>query len=51
MLLRITFSLVMCLGALLAAQAQNVGDVPTGEIGDPQSGFEYAYSTCGDAMR
>ena len=50
MLLKITFSLVMCLGALLAAQAQNVGDVPTGEIGDPQSGFEYAYSTCGDAM-
>ena len=46
MLLRITFSLVMCLGALFAAQAQNVGDVPMGEIGDPQSGFEYAYSTC-----
>jgi hypothetical protein len=36
----------MCLGALFTAQAQNVGDVPMGEIGDPQSGFEYAYSTC-----
>ena len=35
MLLRITFSLMMCLGALFAAQAQDVGDVPMGEIGDP----------------
>ena len=43
MRLRIILSLMMCLGGLFAAQAQDVGDVP---IGDPQAGFEYAHSTC-----
>jgi cytochrome c553 len=46
MRLRIILSLMMCLGGLFAAQAQDVGDVPMGEIGDPQAGFEYAHSTC-----
>ncbi len=37
--------------ALLAAaggiaEAQNVGDVPMGEIGDPQAGFDYARANC-----
>jgi mono/diheme cytochrome c family protein len=31
---------------LFAAQAQDLGDVPMGEVGDPQAGFEYAHSTC-----
>jgi mono/diheme cytochrome c family protein len=46
LLLRITPSLVVCLGALFTAHAQNVGEIPMGEIGDPQAGFEYAYSAC-----
>ena len=42
--------LILSLGIVLAvaplAQAQDVGDVPMGEIGDPQAGFEYAQATC-----
>jgi mono/diheme cytochrome c family protein len=30
-----------------AARAQDVGDVPMGEIGDPQAGFDYAHKVCG----
>ena len=30
-----------------AASAQDVGDVPVGEIGDPQAGFDYAHKVCG----
>jgi mono/diheme cytochrome c family protein len=37
---------MMLLVASRAADAQNVGDVPMGEVGDPQAGFEYAHSTC-----
>jgi mono/diheme cytochrome c family protein len=29
-----------------AAMAQDVGDVPIGEIGDPQAGFDYARANC-----
>jgi mono/diheme cytochrome c family protein len=29
------------------ARAQDVGDVPMGEIGDPQAGFDYAHKVCG----
>ena len=28
------------------AKAQDIGDVPMGEIGDPQAGFEYAHEVC-----
>jgi hypothetical protein len=34
------------LAAVVPAGAQDVGDVPVGEIGDPQAGFEYAHSVC-----
>ena len=37
---------VALLGAAPPAGAQDVGDVPVGEIGDPQAGFEYAHSVC-----
>jgi mono/diheme cytochrome c family protein len=39
-------SLAMVFGVAAFAQAQEVGDVPMGEIGDPQAGFEYAQATC-----
>jgi hypothetical protein len=38
-------SLVMLLSAITVAPAQDVGDVPMGEVGDPQAGFEYAHAT------
>jgi mono/diheme cytochrome c family protein len=44
--------LAVLLGAALLAAAggiaaaQNVGDVPMGEIGDPQAGFDYARANC-----
>jgi mono/diheme cytochrome c family protein len=28
------------------ARAQDVGDIPIGEIGDPQAGFDYARANC-----
>lgn len=39
-------TILMLLGATCLAHAQDVGDVPMGEIGDPQAGFEYAHSVC-----
>jgi mono/diheme cytochrome c family protein len=39
-------SLVLMLNAASVAKAQDVGDVPMGEIGDPQAGFDYAHATC-----
>jgi mono/diheme cytochrome c family protein len=36
----------MMLSAIAVAEAQDVGDVPMGEIGNPQVGFEYAHATC-----
>ena len=36
----------MMLSAIAVAEAQDVGDVPMGEIGDPQAGFDYAHATC-----
>jgi len=44
--LRLILSLFILLGGSLAAVAENVGDVPKGEIGDPQAGLEFARSTC-----
>ncbi len=38
---------VALIGAGAAAEAQDVGNVPMGEIGDPQAGFEYARANCG----
>lgn len=38
-------ALILLAGANVAS-AQNVGDVPVGEIGDPQAGFEYAQAVC-----
>ena len=46
MRIRLVLSLLMILGAAAFAEAQDVGDVPMGEIGDPQAGFEYAHATC-----
>ena len=46
MRIRLILSLGIVLGVAPLAQAQDVGDVPMGEIGDPQAGFEYAQSTC-----
>jgi cytochrome c len=46
MRLRLVLSLVMMLCAAAFAEAQDVGDVPMGEIGDPQAGFEYAHAAC-----
>jgi mono/diheme cytochrome c family protein len=46
MRIRLVLSLVMTLGSATFAEAQDVGDVPMGEIGDPQAGFEYAHATC-----
>src|SRR6516162_10248845 len=43
--LRLILSLFILLGGSLAAVAENVGDVPKGEIGDPQAGLELR-STC-----
>jgi hypothetical protein len=37
---------VLMIFAALPASAQDVGEVPVGEIGDPQAGFEYAHSVC-----
>ena len=46
MRLRLVLSLAMVLSAIAVAEAQDVGDVPMGEIGDPQVGFDYAHATC-----
>jgi cytochrome c len=46
MQIRFVLSLVMLLSAITVAPAQDVGDVPMGEVGDPQAGFEYAHATC-----
>jgi hypothetical protein len=46
MRIRLVLSLVMTLGSATFAEAQDVGDVPMGEIGDPQAGFEYAHAVC-----
>jgi mono/diheme cytochrome c family protein len=46
MRIRLILSLVMILCGAAFAEAQDVGDVPMGEIGDPQAGFEYAQTTC-----
>ena len=43
---RLVLSLAMMLSAVAVAKAQDVGNVPMGEIGDPQAGFEYAHATC-----
>jgi cytochrome c2 len=37
---------LVMLGAPALAEAQDVRDVPMGEIGDPQAGFEYAHTVC-----
>ena len=42
----LSLSLVMLISASTVAQAQDVRDIPMGEIGDPQAGFEYAQATC-----
>jgi mono/diheme cytochrome c family protein len=34
------------LGGFDFAKAQDVRDIPMGEIGDPQAGFEYAHEVC-----
>jgi hypothetical protein len=41
-----TMRMGLVLGLATLAQAQDVGDVPMGEIGDPQAGFEYAHAVC-----
>ena len=46
MRIRLILSLGIVLGLAPLAQAQDVGDVPMGEIGDPQAGFEYAHAVC-----
>ena len=46
MLGQIHLSLVILLSVINVAVAQDVGDVPMGEIGDPEAGFEYAHATC-----
>ena len=46
MRLRLGLSLAMVLSVIAVAEAQDVGDVPMGEIGDPQAGFDYAHATC-----
>lgn len=46
MRLGLVLSSAMMLSAIAVAEAQNVGDVPMGEIGNPQAGFEYAHATC-----
>src|SRR5262245_51240610 len=46
MLRWLILSLVMLIISIAVAEAQDVGDVPMGEIGDPQAGFEYAHATC-----
>ena len=46
MRLRLVIGLAMMLSATAVAEAQDVGDVPMGEIGDPQAGFDYAHATC-----
>lgn len=46
MRLRLLLSAVLLIAAAVGGQAQDVGDVPMGEIGDPQAGFEYAHATC-----
>ena len=38
--------IVALLLASSQVRAQDVGDVPVGEIGDPQKGFEYAHAVC-----
>jgi mono/diheme cytochrome c family protein len=46
MRLGLVLSSAMMLSAIAVAEAQDVGDVPMGEIGNPQAGFEYAHATC-----
>lgn len=46
MRLRLMLGAVLLIGAGAVAEAQDVGDVPMGEIGDPQTGFEYAHANC-----
>jgi mono/diheme cytochrome c family protein len=46
MQIRFILSLVMLFSAPAIAHAQDVEDMPMGEIGDPQAGFEYAHATC-----
>jgi len=46
MRLLLVLNLAMVLSVLAVAEAQDVGDVPMGEIGDPQVGFDYAHATC-----
>jgi mono/diheme cytochrome c family protein len=53
---RISLAMIFAVAAMLApalrggltipAFAQDVGNVPMGEIGDPQAGFEYAQTNC-----
>jgi mono/diheme cytochrome c family protein len=38
--------LTIMLAGVATAHAQDVGDVPMGEIGDPQAGFDYAHAVC-----
>jgi cytochrome c len=45
MSMRLMLALMM-LGVPTLADAQDVKDVPMGEIGDPQAGFEYAHAVC-----
>jgi mono/diheme cytochrome c family protein len=42
----VAFAMFVLLAVAGPAGAQDVGDVPVGEIGDPQAGFEYAHSVC-----
>ena len=46
MRLLLVLNLAMVLSVIAGAEAQDVGDVPMGEIGDPQVGFDYAHATC-----
>ena len=46
MRLLLVLNLAMVLSVIAVAEAQDVGDVPMGEIGDPQAGFDYAHATC-----
>jgi mono/diheme cytochrome c family protein len=46
MRLLLVLNLAMVLSVIAVAEAQDVGDVPMGEIGDPQVGFDYAHATC-----
>ncbi|MGB6969450.1 MAG: cytochrome C [Methyloceanibacter sp.] len=47
MRLGLMLAAVALIGTGAAVEAQDVGNVPVGEIGDPQAGFEYASANCG----